>query len=155
MIRIANNSDFEQINIIRKQVSKIHSDNEDKIFKNDFSNEFRDYLLEYFGSDEKVAIVCEIEKQIVGYVMLDFIVKPETVYSYEQKFVNICEFGVLEDYRSKGIGKQLLEFVINFAKEKHFDEIRLDAWNFNNGAVEFYKRNGFENYRSYFRMFLK
>ncbi len=57
-----------------------------------------------------------------GYYIEDLYVKPE--------------------YRSKGIGKALLDEVINKAKENNFGRVEWVVLDWNNSAIEFYKNRG-------------
>ncbi|MBK2402095.1 MULTISPECIES: GNAT family N-acetyltransferase [Erysipelothrix] len=45
---------------------------------------------------------------------------------------------VLKDYRNKGIGKQLLDYI-----KTRYDELTLDVYDHNKQAQNFYKREGF------------
>ncbi|MEM4335439.1 MAG: GNAT family N-acetyltransferase [Candidatus Anstonellales archaeon] len=51
-------------------------------------------------------------------------------------------FGVLEDFRGQGIGKQLLSFVVNLAEKSH-KTIYLKVRKNNHAAVSLYKSFGF------------
>jgi GNAT superfamily N-acetyltransferase len=57
-----------------------------------------------------------------GYYIEDLYVKPE--------------------YRGKGIGKALLDAVINKAKENNFGRVEWVVLDWNNSAIEFYKNRG-------------
>lgn len=51
---------------------------------------------------------------------------------------------VLQGFQGNNIGKKLLYFTINQAKQKKLDYVWLGVWDKNLRAIAFYKRNGFE-----------
>jgi len=58
-------------------------------------------------------------------------------------YIYICDFYVLPEHRSKGIGKKLLEHVKNKPHEVVIDEIFVGTVANNDRAVKFYTSNGF------------
>ena len=71
------------------------------------------------------------------------------MYNRERKFYRIEEFGVDENHRRKGIATALVDFTKEDAKERGYDKIELDMWEFNAGALAFYESVGFKTYRRY------
>lgn len=152
MIRQATQDDIEKINILRKQVNDLHIKGEPNIFKPGFSVEMQEYAKQFVGSDQKILLVCEDEKIIRGYAMVSFVIKPETPYRYELKFAEIEEIGVDQNCQNKGYGKQLMNSIINLAKQKGFFQIELNMFTFNQNADKFYEKMGFETYRKHLRL---
>jgi ribosomal protein S18 acetylase RimI-like enzyme len=58
-------------------------------------------------------------------------------------YIYICDFYVLPEYRSIGIGKRLLEYIKNKSHEFEIDEIFVGTVAENDRAVRFYTNNGF------------
>jgi ribosomal protein S18 acetylase RimI-like enzyme len=56
----------------------------------------------------------------------------------------ITSVSVLKEYVGRGVGHQLLEQCIDYARELEFREIKLEVFNKNNNAILFYQRAGFE-----------
>lgn len=50
---------------------------------------------------------------------------------------------VHSDYRNKRIASKLMETLLEFAKEKKYEELVLDTYDKLDIAIEFYKRRGF------------
>ncbi|WP_165864965.1 GNAT family N-acetyltransferase [Rufibacter latericius] len=62
---------------------------------------------------------------------------------YSGKYLEVDNFVVDEQYRSKGIGKLLLDWLTAEANRYHCETMMLDAYVVNNAAHKFYLREGF------------
>ena len=58
------------------------------------------------------------------------------------KTLYIDDICVLEDCRGQHIGKQMYDYVYNFAKEQGFYNITLNVWSLNEPAMKFYEACG-------------
>lgn len=61
----------------------------------------------------------------------------------EEKKIHIINITVHPEYRRKGIGKNLLAFAVNYAKEKGKKEIYLEVRKTNISAIKLYESMGF------------
>ena len=57
-----------------------------------------------------------------------------------------------ESKKGKGYGKLLMQEVKQIAKQKGISRIELNVWTFNEDAVKFYEKLGFETYRKHLRL---
>lgn len=151
MIRFATLNDLEQVNIIRKEVNDLHVQGEPSVFKG-FTKDIENYVKEFIKDDNKKLLLCENDGIICGYAMLEFTIKPESVYRYEQKFVDVHELGVLKSCQSKGYGKMLINTIKELAKQFGYPKIELNMWEFNKTALNFYEKTGFKTYRRYMKI---
>lgn len=78
------------------------------------------------------AFVAKEKSKIIGII---------TGNSY-YKEVHISDLIVLEQYRNKHIGSELMETVENYYKNKGYENINLATYGFQ--ALEFYKKCGFK-----------
>ena len=154
MIRLATMQDIEQVNIIRKEVNDLHVNGRPDVFKAGFSTEIREYVKCYLNSDDKFLLVCEEDDSICAYAMVNIIIKPETPYLFERKHFEINEIGVLNTKQGKGYGKQIVQGVKDIAKEQNIHRIELNMWTFNEDALKFYEKIGFNTYRRYLEIFI-
>ncbi|YBZ91589.1 GNAT family N-acetyltransferase [Paenibacillus sp. AK002] len=74
---------------------------------------------------------------------------PENVFMKSYRSVYIHQLGIMKVHRNKGIGRLLMNFINNFAKENGINKIQLDYWSDNESASQFYIKNGFKSYRNY------
>ncbi len=147
MIRNGTMQDFEQVNILRKQVNDLHVQGQPDIFKPGFCQEMQEYLKQFIDSQDKQLLVYEQDGKICGYAMLEFVTKPETPYRYALEYIEVGELGVSQDCQKQGIGKKLMQHIRQIAQQKNIKKIELDMWSFNDNALKFYEKLGFNTYR--------
>lgn len=152
VIRRGNIADLEKINVIRKQVNDLHVEGEPKIFKPGFGENMQNFIVGFFEGEGKGVIVCEDDGEILGYAMLEVIVKEETDYRHALRYLEVGELGVLEGNKGKGVGTKIMEEVYAFARNLDIDEVQLNMWSFNEKALKFYEKLGFETYRRHMRI---
>ena len=59
------------------------------------------------------------------------------------KALELKRLYVLKEFHGKGIAQQLMDLIISYAKEQHYEVIWLGVWEHNNRAQQFYKKYGF------------
>ena len=57
-----------------------------------------------------------------------------------------------ENFRRMGVATKLINFCKQEAKNRDFDRLELDVWEFNEGAMRLYDSVGFKTYREYKEM---
>lgn len=62
---------------------------------------------------------------------------------YCGKYLQISNLVVDENYRSSGIGAQILDYLANYAKDQDCDHCVLDSYIDNTKSHKFFKRQGF------------
>lgn len=86
------------------------------------------------GSENSTVFYATIDGKVVG-----FIVASETQFTLDIYIVVVDE-----GYKNRQIGRQLLQALIQYAKEKRIPEILLETRKSNEPALALYKRVGFE-----------
>ena len=82
--------------------------------------------------------VAEVEEMIVGWSSLN-VYNPRPAYQYVADFSIYIERG----WRGKGVGRQLLEHLIEQARALGYHKMMLSAFPFNASGVALYERMGF------------
>ena len=149
IVRYAKREELESVNKIRKQVNEVHVKGRPDIFREDGWQFIEPFVYTRFDEENSGVIVAAIEDEIVGFAVVQYIVRPESPYNKERKFFHIEEFGVDENYRRKGIATAIIDFVKEDAKKRSFKKIELDMWEFNDCALAFYESAGLKTYRRY------
>lgn len=149
MIRLAREEELEKVNELRKEVNDVHVEGKPDVFKPGFSEELRDYVYEIWKDPNKDILVAERDGEICGMAVLNCISKPESPFMFQRDFMDVDEFCVAEKYRRQGVATEMIEFIKKYAKDKGFQRLELNMWEFNEGALKFYESIGFETYRRY------
>ena len=112
---------FKEFSIFQKTPEKMH------------------ITLDQLMADEQYfkCFVAVADGQIIGYATYSF-----TYYSWTGRGVYLDDLYVKDNYRKYGIGRQLLDTVINFAKENNCKTVRWLVSRWNTNAIDFYKKIG-------------
>jgi diamine N-acetyltransferase len=100
---------------------------------------FRDQLA---SRDAKIWIA-QIGDTPVGYALAVQAHRVENVFCYERRWYEIDQVGVRPQYRRRGVGRRLLEHIVEFAKTDGVSDIQLNTWTFNDLARASFERLGF------------
>ncbi len=107
------------------------------------------WALERIFADANAALFVAVDgAQPVGlaevYLRMDDVTNNRIVpyhYAYVQSLV------VSENWREKGVGRQLMQAAEQWAKGKGATEVRLDIWEFAEGPLTFYEKVGYRTLR--------
>src|SRR3990167_515098 len=140
-IRLANLNDFENI---KKLNTKAFADNpkfdEDIVEGYASTSQGEKYFKSAIQSKDGCFFVCEENSVLIGYANG----RPMDIDYRKSRYFEIVNIGVDPEKRGLGIGKALLDKVSNWAKKNGFQKIYLNCYAKNLGAIEFYKKNGYE-----------
>lgn len=121
-IRKANIEDLQQIQNLNKL-----------LFELEFEN--------YDSTENGITLVAIIDGEIAVY-LIGSLNTQNTYNKYKQaELDNMC---ILEEYRKLGIGSRLFEEFKTICKENDIKELKVVASYKNTNAINFYKKNGFE-----------
>jgi len=90
--------------------------------------------------------VAEDKDQLIGFATFSI----RDVIRYSKPIAELDELFVLEEYREKGIGKQLMEKIEDIAKEKGCHRIFIESHYDHKAAHKFYEKLGYKNYGYHF-----
>ncbi|MBM7689372.1 GNAT family N-acetyltransferase [Enterococcus ureilyticus] len=90
------------------------------------------YLL---SSPVNKLFVKELDEKVVGYIQLS-----EYVSTYAPRLMNVLALVVAEDFHSQGLGKALLDYAEQWAKEQGVKGIRLNSGVERTAAHKFYEK---------------
>ena len=142
MIRKANKEDVNALNELLYQVHKVHSDVRPDLFKAGEKKYNDEELLVILNDDTKPIFLYEEYNKVLGYAFCVIInhENDHSLVSYKSLYIDdLC---VNSSIRGKGIGKQLYEYVLNFAKSLGCYNVTLNVWADNDSALKFYEKIG-------------
>lgn len=85
-----------------------------------------------------VLFVAEHEEQLIGAVHAHLRRSPDIPLLKPRHFAYVETLVVSSDWRRRGIGKQLMERIEFWARDKGATEIELFVWDFNQTAIALY-----------------
>ncbi|QNJ97659.1 GNAT family N-acetyltransferase [Constantimarinum furrinae] len=93
---------------------------------------------EGFGEDPMfLCFVAEVNEEIVGMALVYF-----RFSTWKGRTVHLEDLVVKENMRSKGVGERLYRRVLEYALEQGVKRVQWVVLDWNEGAVNFYKRTG-------------
>ncbi len=141
-IRRAIPADAGRINDLLYQVAKIHADGRPDIFKTATKKYSDGELIEIIECDAAPIFVAEEDGAVLGYAFCICKTVKDHILLKDKKTLYIDDLCIDERSRGKHIGKSIYEYVVAFAKKEGFDDITLNVWAFNEGAMRFYEDCG-------------
>ena len=145
-VRRAEIKDIPRLEEILYQVHDVHARVRPDLFipgKKKYTAEELEALI---GSEDTIIFVCTDDTGLImGYAFcMD--------KTYPDKMLYIDDLCVDEKFRGKHVGRILCEYVKEYAKEKGYQRITLNVWEFNTGARAFYDALGFEPLKTVMEM---
>lgn len=142
MIRKAKMSDIPQLAEIYKQLHTIHCNLRSDYYKMPEDDFFVTDLEDVLKNEEMIVIVSECNSEITGYAVIFYIDMDGSVnLPFRKCFIE--QFAVNENFRRKGIGTKLINYIKKLAAENNCQSVELGVWCENYNAVEFYSEMGF------------
>lgn len=143
IIRKATINDLNSIQELNNKLFELEFNNFDDTLKLGwpFEKEGKEYF-EYMIKDEMV-FVAEVEGKIVGYLAGCICEQMSYITETFAELDNMC---IDDEYRRFGIGTLLINEFKKYCKEKSIQNIKVTAFAKNSRAIQFYIKNGFEDY---------
>lgn len=143
MIRRAEEKDMDGINRLLCQVLTVHHNGRPDLFKGGVKK-YTDEELKGILADEgrPVFVAVDRDGQVLGYAFCIFRQYPDDNILTDIRTLYIDDLCVDEAHRGRNIGRQLYEYVLDFAKEQGCYNVTLNVWECNPGAKRFYEKCG-------------
>ncbi|MEK7447284.1 MAG: GNAT family N-acetyltransferase [Patescibacteria group bacterium] len=141
-IREVREEDYEDMAKIFYESSLLHNKN-DKTFKK--PGNFKSYKEDVIASIQGYQVYTALyEKNVVGVVQFLERKIAESSEMTTRNPLTVKDIAIKKDFHKKGIGALLMNKVFEIAKEDKIDEVILNVWGFNEKALNFYKKLGFD-----------
>lgn len=130
-IRLATENDFEKLINLFQEFALFEKVPEKMINSANQMKKEKDFFNCFIAETQ--------EKEIVGYTIFFYF-----YLSWTGKSLYMDDLYVKDNFRGKGIGTNLIEKVISFAKENGCHKLRWQVSDWNKNAINFYKKLGAE-----------
>jgi RimJ/RimL family protein N-acetyltransferase len=99
---------------------------------------FKNAVFEQIKWGNWIFMVAEVDRKIVGHFNLQI--------GYPAKRKHTAYIGTIltKEYRNLGIGTEMMKIIMEMAKEKEVEKVFLSVFSINTGAINYYKKCGFE-----------
>lgn len=97
------------------------------------------YFTKILNNPKAICLIAEDDSKPIGYIAA--VHKPMS-WSLS-KYLEIVNMGVSPDYRSQGIGTNLIKKCLEIAKRKGYQKVYVASYYKNTRAVSFYEKSGF------------
>ena len=141
MLRKATHADIEQAAEIFRQLHDFHVKAKPESFRTVPAEFFRNRL-EWYVTEENAEVIVSDEDGINAFAA----VKILDVTAEEKIPRRLCYidcFAVDEKHRRQGVGRKLMEYIVEFARENNCTSVQLGVSSFNEQAQKFYQAIGF------------
>lgn len=143
-VRKAESSDLHIVKTISEKtfIETFGSENTEEDIRNYLDENLNvETVKKELADPDSLFYIVDIDDNIAAYMKLN-LDEAQTEKGLDHS-IEIQRIYVLEAYKHKGIGKQLMEKAIEVGKQKHRDYIWLGVWEKNLKAITFYERKGF------------
>ncbi len=142
-IRRAVISDMPGINKLLNQVLMVHHNGRPDLFKANVKKYTDEELAEIIENDQKpIFVAVDDSDEVLGYAFCVYQQHINDNILTDVRTLYIDDLCVDEDKRGLHIGKQLYDYVVDFAKEYNFYNLTLNVWSCNESAMKFYQACG-------------
>ncbi|SNU05689.1 Ribosomal protein S18 acetylase RimI [Lachnospiraceae bacterium] len=142
-VRRASKEDIPRILELLVQVDMVHHNGRPDLFKGPATKYNAQELETIVDNDETPVFVCVNEEDsVMGHAFCMFKQRFGHSVQTDIKTLYIDDICVDENFRGKGVGRTLYEYVKDYAKNEGCYNITLNVWTCNPGAMEFYKTMG-------------
>ncbi len=143
LIRRAKNKDIPRIHELLRQVCLVHYEGRPDLFKAG-ARKYTDAQLAEMIVDENrpIFVAADEDDNVMGYAFCIFEQYMDNNILTDVKTIYIDDLCVDENLRGRHIGRQLYEYVVEFAKKSGCYNLTLNVWSCNAPAMKFYEACG-------------
>ena len=105
------------------------------------------------ADDNMRTVIAEVDGEPAGYAQCFLRDQPENVFLHASRVLHVDAISVQEVFQGQGVGQAIMRHLATYARELNAQGITLGVMVFNEQAIRFYEKLGFE-YNSY-RLLLK
>ncbi|NLZ47885.1 MAG: GNAT family N-acetyltransferase [Clostridiales bacterium] len=141
IVREATKLDYEEICKLYEELDTYHRNSLPQYFS-EYEGPSRsiEYINSLIEQEESILYVSVINSKIIGLIQVYIKETPDINILKKRKFAYIDSLYVKEEYRKKGIGKLLFNEALNWIYSNKVSEVELNVWQFNQDAINFYKK---------------
>ncbi|MFB0832646.1 N-acetyltransferase family protein [Brevibacillus laterosporus] len=141
-IRNAHQDDYGSLVPLFRQVHDLHVFERPDLYKENPTPVRKEFFESQLIDGKQHIFVATIGLEIIGVVVTKEEDITENSFVNARKILFVNSLCVSETYRNKGVGKRLMQYVIDFGGSLKVDSIELGVSENNDSAILFYKSIG-------------
>ena len=146
-IRQAVPADSLVLSSLCRDVQRLHAEHHPDIFKMPQSDDFAVTFFDEMIVDITIRIfIAEENGRAIGYIFCKLFERPESPFTYTNRFLQIEHIAVHPNAQRRGVGTALMNQADKLARELGVSKIQLDSWDFNTKAHTFFEGLGFKKF---------
>lgn len=102
VIRYAEREELDDVNVIRKEVNELHVKGCSDMFREDGWQFIEPFIYTRFDAENSGVLVAILENEIVGFAVVQYIIRPESPFGRERRYYHIEELGGKRIFESLG-----------------------------------------------------
>ena len=143
-IKTAGIRDADTLARLNQHVHELHVENLPHFFKSPTFEEAEVAFKETLGKNNSRAFIAYDGDVAIGYVLVFISERPEDASNHSRRWLYIGQISVEPDWQHRGVGRELMNVALQYARENGIDTVELDTWSFNDSAQAFFKSLGFQ-----------
>lgn len=148
MITIRPTTDAAFLAELNKEVQEHHHNMYPEIFRPYAREEIEKAIKKMLAGREAKAFVAYDGDEPAGYALIFISRFNQNAFQVARSAMQVDQFAVLEKFRRKGVGKKLMEFLLDLAKKEKLNRVDLNHWQKNEEARGFFGSQGFAYYNA-------
>lgn len=149
VIRKAKLTDIDRLSELLYEVHNLHAEGRPDIFQKGKQKYSKEDLESVLTNSQTPVWVAEEKRKVVGYIFCIYEEVKDHTSLTNRKTLYIDDLCVDKEFRQKGIGKSLYNYVKMIAKSNGCYDVTLNVWNLNPGALAFYEKLGLKPMKTY------
>jgi GNAT superfamily N-acetyltransferase len=143
-VRGATIEDYEVLCEIFAQADELHYEALPLVFRNvEGPSRSRELVEGIIAAEGEELIVAEADGEVVGALWVTLRDAPDYPVVAPRRYAVVQQLVVRDSHRGRGAGRALMEAAHRWAAERRVNQVELNVWEFNRGAIEFYERLGY------------
>jgi ribosomal protein S18 acetylase RimI-like enzyme len=128
---------------LNEHVHRLHLEHAPAFFRDPTRQEAADAFRALLGREDTRAFIAYIGDRAVGYVLLVVYERAAGAFSPARRTLYIDQIAVDPGCRRSGVGRQLVDAALGWARASGIGDVEADTWAFNTKAQAFFAAQGF------------
>ncbi|MCH8620201.1 GNAT family N-acetyltransferase [Undibacterium sp. TS12] len=145
-IRLAANTDLEAICELSDQINAQHHAAAPTVFVQHNRRELDRLFWQttFQGPTTCAFVACDEDEAVLGFITVSWQENNTIPFLQRRKICRIGTIVVADSHQHQGIGKLLMDAALAWGREQGAVEVRLEVFDFNRNAIEFYQTQGYQ-----------